>query len=82
MNFTFEKGEGLLITMGHTFFFCRHIVLSRVSIAMHLIFVEMSRNLELLTNNPSKRGDVETLTRSSIFPSSRVKMKLKLTDSK
>ena len=39
------------------FLFC-HIILSRVGIAMHFILVKMSRNLVLLINNPSKRGDV------------------------
>ena len=38
-----------------------HIVLSRVGIAMHFILIKMSRNLVLLINNPSKKGDMETL---------------------
>ena len=58
--------------------FC-HVVLSCVGIAMHLILVKISCNLVLLINNPSKRGDVKTLARSSVSPSSQVKMKLKLT---
>ena len=54
------------------FLFCR-IVLSHVGIAMHLILIKMSRNLELLCNNPLKRGDVETLARSSVSSSPQVK---------
>ena len=67
--------------MTYVFYFCR-IVLSCVGIAMHLILVKISCNLVLLINNPSKRGDVETLARSSVFPSSQVKVKLKLTVSR
>ena len=55
--------------MGYAFLtrnFC-HIILSRVGIAMHIILVKISRNSVLLINDPSKRGDVETLTRSR-FP--------------
>ena len=47
------------------FLFC-HIILSRVGIAMHFIRVKLSRNSLLLINNPSKRGDVETLARSLV----------------
>ena len=55
---------------------------SHISIAMHFILVELSRNSLLLIDDPSKRGDVETLARSSISPSPKVKMKLKLTASR
>ena len=47
-----------------------HLFSSHIGIAMHFIFIKMSCNLVLLINNPAKRGDVETLTRSSVFPSS------------
>ena len=57
-------------------------VSSHVRIAMHFVLVELSRNLLLLIDDPSKRGDVKTLARSSISPSPQVKMKLKLTASR
>ena len=67
----------------YVFFIFNFVVISsHVCIAMHFILVKMSRNLVLLTNNPSKRDDVETLARSSVFSSSQVKMKLKLTASR
>ena len=44
--------------------------------------VELSRNSLLLINNPSKRGNVETLARSSVSPSPQVNMKFKLTASR
>ena len=50
--------------------------------AMHFILVKISRNLVLLIDNPSKRGDVEILARSSVSLSSQVKIKLKLTASR
>ena len=53
-----------------------------VCIAMHFVLVEMFRNSVLLIDNPSKRGDVETATRSSVFLSSQVKMEFKLTASR
>ena len=58
------------------------VVLDLVDIAIHVILVEMSHNSVLLINNLSKRGDVETLMRSSVFPSSQVKMKPNLTASR
>ena len=51
---------------------CR-IISSRVGIAMHFIRVKLSRNSLLLINNPAKRGDVETLARSSVSPPPQVK---------
>ena len=62
-------------------YFC-HMVLNRVGIAMHLILVKISRNSMLLINDPLKRGDVQTLVRSLVFPSPQVKMKLKLAASR
>ena len=59
-----------------------HFILGHVCIAMHFIFAKISRILALLINNPSKRGDVETLARSSISLSSQVKVKLELTASR
>ena len=61
--------------------FC-HSSLGRLRIAMHIILVEMFRNLILLINNPLKRGDVETLARSSVSPPPQVKMTFKLTSSR
>ena len=47
-------------------------MLSHVRIAMHFIRIELSRNSLLLVNNPLKRGDVETLGRSSVSPPPKV----------
>ena len=44
--------------------------LGPIGIVMHFVIVKLSRNLVLLINDPSKRGGMETLTRSSVFPSS------------
>ena len=83
-KFYFHKGESILIISCHTYSPIRHfVILFRViCIAMYFFLVKMSRNLVLLINNPSKRGDVETLVRSSVSPSSQVKIKLKLTASR
>ena len=61
--------------------FC-HSPLGPIGIAMHFVLVELSRNSLLLINDPSKKGDVKTLARSSVFLSPRVKVKLKLTASR
>ena len=45
---------------------------------MHFVLVKLSRNSLLLNDDPSKRGDVKTLARSSISPLPQVKMKFKL----
>ena len=50
-----------------------HFISSHNSIAMHFVLVELPRNSLLLTNDHSKRGDVETLARSSVSPSSQIK---------
>ena len=59
---------------------CNRVVLSQVMfrIAMHFTLIKLSHNLSLLIDDPSKRGDVETLARSSVSPSPLVKIKLKL----
>ena len=72
-KFYFHKGESILIISCHTHLLTRkfcHFISSHICITMHFVLVKMSLNLVLLTNNPSKRGDVETLMRSSVFPSS------------
>ena len=74
-----SNNPGTSVMLG--FQFC-HILSSHICITMHFIPVKMSRNLVLLINNPSKRGDVETWARSLVSPSSQVKMKLKLTTSR
>ena len=51
---------------------CR-IISSRVGIAMHFTHVKLSRNSSLLIDDPSERGDVETLARSSVSPPPQVK---------
>ena len=56
-----------------------HFISSPICIAMHFVLVKMPRNSMLLTNNLLKRGDMESLVRSSVSPSSQVKVKLKLT---
>ena len=61
--------------------FC-HFISSHNSIVMHFVLIELSRNSLLLIDDLSKRGDVETLARSSVFPSPQVKVKLKLTASR
>ena len=44
-----------------------------IRIAMHFfIHIELPRNSLLLINNPLKRGDVETLARSSVSPPPQV----------
>ena len=45
----------------------------------HFVLVELSRNLLLLIDDPSKRGDVKTLAQSSVSPSPQIRVKLKLT---
>ena len=75
-KFYFHKGESILIISCHTYLGTRKFVIfifGRVCIAMHFVLVKMSRNSILLIDHPSKRGDVETLGRSSVSPSPQVK---------
>ena len=75
-KFYFHKSESILIITCHTYLLTRKfIILFQVITALPciLFLLKMSRNLVLLINNPSKREDVETLARSSVFPSSQVK---------
>ena len=82
-KFYFHKGESILIISYHTYLLTRKfVILFQVIFAMHFVLIKMSRNSVLLINNLSKKGDVKTLVRSSISPSSQVKMKLKLTSSR
>ena len=84
-KFYFHKGESMLIITCHTYLLaCNFVILFQVVfvLACILFLFKMSRNLVLLINNSSKRGDVETLARSSVFPSSQVKMELKSTASR
>ena len=79
-NFTFVKGEGLLIILRRLkYWLCRYYILYN----LHYCHAFCSRqNIPwfdvLLINNPSKRGDVEISARSSVSPSSQVRVKLKL----
>ena len=85
LKFYFHKGESLPIISCHTYLSTRNFVIfisSHIYIAMHFILVKISRNLVLLINNPSKRGDVETLAPSSVSSSSRVKMRFNLAASR
>ena len=80
----FTKGESILIISCHTYFSIRKSVISfQVVIALSsiLFLVKMSSNSMLLINNPSKRGDLETLAWSSVSPPPQVKMTFKLTAS-
>ena len=84
-KFYFYKGESLLIISCRMYLSIRkffHFISSHICITMHFILAKMSRNLVLLINNSSKRGDVETLAWSSVSLSFQVKVKLKLTASK
>ena len=77
----FYKSESILIISYHMYFGTRvrHFILGHVRIIMHICSCsKMFCNSVLLIDNPSKRGDVETAARSSVSPSSQVKMKLKL----
>ena len=85
LNFTFIKGKSLLIILCHTSLLTRNfIILFRVVFVLPCILFsfKMSRNSVLLIDDPLKKGDVETLARSSVSPSSQVKMELKLTASR
>ena len=80
-----QKEKVLLIISWHMYLSIRNLVVSFqviIYIAMHFVLIKLSRNLWLLIDDPSKRGDVKTLARSSVFPSPQVKMKLKLTASR
>ena len=43
-----------------------HSPLGPIGIAINFVLVKLSRNSVLLINDPSKRGDVEILARSSV----------------
>ena len=60
------------------------VVLFQVMFALPciLFLFKLSRNSLLLIEDPLKKGDVETLARSSVFLSPQVKTKLKLTASR
>ena len=74
-NVIFANEDGLLNNPGTCLFFFNIsnfiiVFFSHIGIVMHIILIKMSHNSVLLINSPSKRGDVETLARSSIFSSS------------
>ena len=84
-KFYFHKGESILIISYHTYLLARNfVILFQVMFALPciLFLFELSRNSLLLINDPSKKGDVKILARSSIFPPPQVKMMLKLTVSR
>ena len=84
-KFYFHKGESILIITCHTYLLARNfVILFQVIFVLPciLFLFKMSRNLMLLIDHPSKRGDVKILAQSSISLSSHVKMKFKLTVSK
>ena len=60
------------------------IILFQIMFALPriLFLFELFRNSLLLINDPSKRGDVETLARSSVSQPPQVKMMLKWTASR
>ena len=77
--------DGLLNNPGtYVFFdfqFCRSSLVTFVLSCILFLF-KMSRKSMLLINYPSKRGDMEIATRSSVSSPSQVKMTLKLTASR
>ena len=80
-KFYFHKGESILIISCHTYLLTRNfVILFQVIFVLPciLFLFKISCNLVLLIDHPSKRGDVETLAWSSVFPLSQVKMKFKL----
>ena len=84
-KFYFRKGESILIISCHTYLLIRNfVILFQAIFVLPFIFFlfKMSRDLVLLIDHLSKRGDVETLARSSVSPSPQVKMKFKLTASR
>ena len=71
----FSKGESFLIISGHISLLIRNASFYFKSCShCHAFFIhiELSRNSLLLINNPLKRGDVETLARSSVSPPPQV----------
>ena len=84
-KFCFHKSESILIISCHTYLGThKFIILFQVIFVLPCILFSSKCPViwVLLINNPSKRGDVEILARSSISPSSQVKVKLKLTASR
>ena len=68
-KFYFYKGESLLIISCRTYLSTRKcVILFQVifCITMHFVLVKMSRNSVLSIDDPSKKGDVETLAWSSV----------------
>ena len=84
-KFYFHNGKSILIILCRTYlwtFRIYHIVLSRVSIAMHFIPVKCLAFRYYWSTVPQKRGDMETLAWSSVSLSSHVKVRFKLTASR
>ena len=84
-KFYFHKGESILIISCHTYLLTRKfVILFQVIFVLPciLFLFKMSRKSVLLINYPSRRGDMETAARSSVFPPPQVKMTLKLTASR
>ena len=73
-KFYFHKGESIPIISCHTYLLTRNFFFHVISVLPCILFLfKMSCNLVLLIDYPSKRGDVETLARSSVSPSPQVK---------
>ena len=78
----------VIISNIYVVFFIWAIIILMLFVNIHVIFFiwailfKISRNSVLLINNPSKRGDVEIVARSSVSPPPQVKTKLKLTASR
>ena len=79
-----QKGESFLLTSCHVHLSARSLVMFQIIIALSCILFVMNCPVfrYYLINNHSKRGDVETLARSSVSPPPQVKMTFKLTASR
>ena len=71
----FSKGKNFIIISCHIYLLIRNrsfYIKSYSHCHAFLIHIELPRNSLLLINNPLKRGDVETLARSSVSPPPQV----------
>ena len=83
-KFYFYKGESLLIISCHTYLLTRKFIIlfQVIFLLSYILFSLKCLVIWCLINNPLKRGNMETLARSSVSPSPQVKVKLKLTASR
>ena len=84
-KFYFHKGKSILIISCRTYLWTLEFVLlfkSHVCMAMHFIPVKCLAFRYYWSTVPRKRGDMETLARSSVSLSPQLKVKFKLTVSR